>query len=66
MGVIAKTALGRLEESERGDVDIFRGIAYAKAPRGPLRWRTPLPAEAWTGVHRDTKSPSLLTLFAIS
>jgi len=51
MGVIARTALGSLEGSERSGVQVFRGIAYAKAPRGPLRWRAPVAPEPWTGVR---------------
>ncbi len=55
MGVIATTALGRLEGTERRGVQVFRGIPYAQAPRGALRWRAPQPPEPWKGV-RDAKS----------
>lgn len=36
------------------DVRVFRGIPYAKAPVGELRWRRPQPAEPWEGV-RDAR-----------
>ncbi|EHR62571.1 carboxylesterase/lipase family protein [Saccharomonospora cyanea] len=34
----------------------FQGIPYAAAPVGELRWRTPAPAEPWSGV-RDATVP---------
>jgi para-nitrobenzyl esterase len=34
-----------------GDVIVFRGIPYARAPRGELRWRPPEPPEPWTGIR---------------
>ena len=34
----------------RADVTVFRGIRYAKAPTGELRWAPPQPAEPWEGV----------------
>jgi para-nitrobenzyl esterase len=51
MGAIANTSLGRLEGRERRGVQVFRGVQYAQAPRGPLRWRPPLPPEPWAGVR---------------
>ena len=34
--------------------DGFRGIPYAAAPVGPLRWRAPQPAARWSGVRDAT------------
>lgn len=31
-------------------VGLFRGIPYAKAPVGNLRWKAPEPVEPWEGV----------------
>jgi len=33
----------------------FKGIPFARAPIGPLRWRAPQPVEPWSGV-RDAKT----------
>jgi para-nitrobenzyl esterase len=33
---------------------VFRGIPYARAPRGALRWQAPEPPEPWQGVRPAT------------
>lgn len=35
---------------EANGTHAWRGIRYAQAPTGPLRWRAPQPASAWDGV----------------
>ncbi|MBW6523814.1 carboxylesterase family protein [Sphingomonas sp. RHCKR47] len=37
-----------------GDIRVFRGIPYAQAPIGNLRWKPPVPAPAWTTVRAAT------------
>ena len=37
---------------------LFRGIPYATAPVGPLRWQPPVPPPRWTAV-RDATKPGL-------
>lgn len=37
--------------TEAGRVHAWRGLPYAAAPVGPLRWRAPAPAEGWEGTR---------------
>ena len=34
-----------------GDITVFRGIRYAQAPIGDLRWKPPVPPAEWKGMH---------------
>lgn len=43
---------GTLRGSETNGVVAFKGIPFATPPVGPLRWRAPRPAVAWSG-ERD-------------
>ncbi len=38
-----------------GQVRAFLGIPYAAPPVGPLRWKPPQPAPAWSGVRSATR-----------
>jgi len=35
-----------------GAIRVFKGIAYAAPPVGPLRWRPPQPVAPWSGVRQ--------------
>lgn len=37
-------------------VTVYRGIAYAAPPVGPLRWRPPQPAALWRRYFASAKS----------
>ena len=52
MQPVVLTQLGRLEGDEGPNgVQVFRGIPYAQAPIGELRFRAPQPLQAWTGTR---------------
>ena len=42
---------GTLAGHQIGDLYVFKGIPFAAAPQGELRWRTPQPPPAWSGVR---------------
>ena len=46
---------GTLEGELKGSCMIFRGVPYAKAPVGELRFKAPQDAEAWSGVRKATE-----------
>jgi para-nitrobenzyl esterase len=52
---IARTPNGMLRGEAVGKLHVFRGIPYAQAPLGPLRWRPPLPAQKWAGTRAAVK-----------
>jgi len=50
--LVVKTTAGLVKGTHDGaDVITFKGIPFAQAPVGDLRWRAPLPAKPWTGVR---------------
>ena len=50
----ARTASGMVEGMAGADgrIGIFRGIPYAAAPVGALRWQPPQPAASWQGARK--------------
>lgn len=50
-----QTKYGLMEGVQQDDVIVYKGIPYAKAPVGDLRWKAPQEVEHWEGVfHADT------------
>jgi len=53
-GTIVETRSGKVEGSREGQITVWRGIPYAQAPVGPLRFRPPQPPAPWSGVRPAT------------
>ncbi len=54
MSAIVSTRCGRLEGDEQDGLFVFKGVPFAAAPVGPLRWLAPEKPALWTGV-RDAR-----------
>lgn len=52
---IVATTHGPVRGESDGTVRSWKGLRYAAAPRGPLRWRAPQPPEPWTDVADATR-----------
>src|SRR5690349_22571444 len=52
---IVKTESGDLEGEQQDGLRIFKGVPYAAAPVGGLRWRGPVRPIKWTGVRKADK-----------
>ena len=50
-----KVETGALSGAVKDGVLSFKGIPFAAPPVGPLRWRPPQPAKAWSGVRPATE-----------
>ena len=55
-GPVITIADGSLAGSSHGEVDVFRGVPFAKPPVGDLRWRAPQPEQGWSGVRDATRN----------
>ncbi|MFI6059534.1 carboxylesterase/lipase family protein [Streptomyces sp. NPDC051286] len=53
-GTVVTTTGGAVRGTVDGRVRSFQGIPYAAPPVGELRWASPKPAVAWTGVREAT------------
>ena len=55
MQSLASTTAGRVEGRVENGVHVFRGISFAEAPVGSLRFRPPQPRRPWSGVLDATR-----------
>jgi para-nitrobenzyl esterase len=46
---------GQLVGGVENGVEVFKGLPFAAPPVGPLRWRPPSPAKAWSGDRDATQ-----------
>ncbi|GAB7059344.1 carboxylesterase family protein [Streptomyces mexicanus] len=54
-GPVARTTSGLVCGTTSGRVLVFRGVPYAQAPTGALRFASPRPPRPWTGVRDATR-----------
>ena len=54
-GPVIDAPAGSVEGKSAGNVDIFKGIPFAQAPVGALRWKPPVALPVWNGVRPATK-----------
>jgi len=50
-GPVVRAPAGAVEGEAAGGLNVFRGIPYAAAPVGGLRWKPPARLAPWTGVR---------------
>ncbi len=48
---IVETRYGKVRGSDQRAVSVWKGIPFARPPVGELRFRPPLPPEAWAGIR---------------
>ncbi|TSH90671.1 carboxylesterase family protein [Verticiella sediminum] len=51
---VVTIAQGRLAGSAENGLHVFKGVPYAQAPVGELRWKPPVPDAGWQGVRDAT------------
>ena len=49
--LVVKTGAGAVKGAVRNDILSFKGVPYAAAPVGDLRWRPPQAVKPWSGVR---------------
>lgn len=49
--VIVQAPVGGVSGEAEDGLTVFRGVPYAEAPVGDLRWKPPVPVAAWDGVR---------------
>lgn len=57
---IASIQAGKIQGiwQEKNQIAVFKGVPYAQAPIGSLRWRAPQPLQKWSGIKNTTKFSS--------
>jgi para-nitrobenzyl esterase len=52
---VVQTDAGLVEGVRTGGLTVYKGIAFAAPPVGPLRWREPQPVNPWNDVRKADK-----------
>jgi len=60
-GLVQSTKYGKVQGLQEGQTLIWKGISYAKAPVGELRWKAPQDPEVWDGIFDATKNAKVAT-----
>jgi len=60
-----ETRYGRIRGTQSAGIRCFRGIRYARAARGPLRFQPPMPPEPWKGVQNALEPGPASPQFAL-
>src|SRR5271156_70566 len=56
-----RTESGTLSGVSEGGLTVYKGVPFATAPVGDLRWRSPVPAAAWSGTRKaDSFAPACM------
>lgn len=63
MTAVVETTTGALRGTIEDGLSVFRGVPYAKAPVGDLRFRSPQPLDPWTG-ERDATAYGTISVQA--
>jgi para-nitrobenzyl esterase len=60
-GIVQTTVYGKVQgyEANEGQTLIWKGIPYAKAPVGALRWKAPQNPDQWSGTFDATKNGNI-------
>lgn len=55
--VTAETNYGKIQgfHDEQSNLDLFRGVPFARPPVGDLRWKAPQEMDDWEGVKKTTE-----------
>lgn len=53
-GPVVETTYGPVRGADNGRVKTWKGLRYAAAPVGDLRWRAPVPPQPWTEIADAT------------
>ena len=57
----AHTEFGTISGAREGGLNVYKGVPFAAAPIGDLRWHAPAPAAPWVGTRKaDTFAPACM------